>query len=739
MKILQLVTKRQYRGAEVFAANLSSELIGFGHEIIFAGLYRNDSDVLEVEGAENVDLCLSKSGNFSFELVRAIAKLITYQKPDVVQCNGSDTLKYMISASYFTSKIPITYRNISTISEWIDSPLKLRIYKLLFKKVDYVTSVGSESIKDLITTLNYPEEQTSVIRRGIPLKEVNPPFSNDLRKELNLKESDKVVMHIGNFSPEKNHEFLLDIFSKIKEEESHVKLICVGDGITFKGVKQQIKNQNLEDTVFLLGFRKDIPELLAQADCFALASKIEGVPGVILEAASQRIPSVATNVGGVPEVLVNGETGYIIDNFNKNEFKERLISLVTNFELNKEMGENAYNLVQEEFNPLNNARKFEKLYAQLTNSSLVEKNQLRILQIIQKKQFRGAEIFASQLANHLQNSEHTVKVVSIYDGVARLPFSGEVESLNRRKLSRAFDPYGWQKLSGIVKNFKPDIVQANAADTLKYAVLSKLVFRWKAPLVYRNASTSSFYIKNYFSKMINSFLLKKIDLIVSVSHASLKDLNSLFPFTINKSVVIPVGVEEEHASFQPAVANPYANPEKINLLHIGSFTREKNHQGLIRIFKRILSRDANYHLNLIGSGPLISEIKMLVKDLDLTKNVEFLGEIENPQNHIKFSKFLLLPSFIEGLPAVILEAMYQETPVVAYDVGGVSEVIKNNKTGKLIKFNDEIGFCEAILHLDRDSDLRRKIVGEGKKMVLEKYMNFRIKNLFEATYRKLCL
>lgn len=736
MKILQLVTKRQYRGAEVFAANLSAELIEFGHEVIFAGLYQHKSEILEVEGAKNVDL-YKRSGNFSFRLVKAIVILIKTERPDVVQCNGSDTLKYMVAASFFSPKVPITYRNISTISEWIDSRLKLRIYKALFKKVDHVTSVGSESIKDLIATLNYPEEQTSVIRRGIPIKEVKLPFKYCLRKELNLKNTDKVVMHIGNFSPEKNHAFLLDIFSDIKEENPGIKLVCVGDGVTFQAIKGQIKKQNLEDSVFLLGFRKDIPNLLSQANCLVLASKIEGVPGVILEAASQRVPAVATNVGGVPEVLISGETGYIIEDFNKAIFKERLITLVTDAKLNNQMGDRAYNLVQKDFNPIKNARRFEKLYARLANKPLDDKNQLRILQIIQKKQFRGAEVFASQLGTHLKKSGFTVKMLSIYEGEASLPFPEKIESLNRKKISRTFDPFGWGKLSGIIKSFKPDIVQANAADTLKYAVMSKYLFRWNVPLIYRNASTSSFYIKNRTTRKINAFLLKNVDLIISVSHASLKDLNTLFPFTTNKSIVIPVGVEENIPE-QNRVSPFKAKGDKVfNLLHIGSFTREKNHEGLIRIFEKLLVKDNDFHLNLIGSGPLINKIKKTVKNSHLENQVSFLGEIENPQIHLSSADVLLLPSLVEGLPGVVLEAMYNKTPVVSYNVGGVAEVVKNNFSGKLLDFGDEDGFCTSILEIKYDIPLRNLIIENAYSLISNNFLNAEIKKSFLKSYRKL--
>jgi len=75
MKILQLVTKRQYRGAEVFAANLSEELIKLGHEIMFVGLYENNKDILEVKGAENIDLIENESV-FSIQLVKKIICLV---------------------------------------------------------------------------------------------------------------------------------------------------------------------------------------------------------------------------------------------------------------------------------------------------------------------------------------------------------------------------------------------------------------------------------------------------------------------------------------------------------------------------------------------------------------------------------------------------------------------------------------------------------------------------------------
>ena len=366
MKILQLVTRRQYRGAELFAADLSSELYKLGHSVAFVGLYKIDSDVLSVENAENLDLIDQKTSIFSFQLVKRLIKVIKEFNPDVIQCNGSDTLKYTYAASFFVNDIPIVYRNISIISEWVSNKPKKILYKNMFKRIAHVTSVGDEAMADFIKTYNFPKNRTEVIRRGIPFKSVDKLiFSEELRKQLGFDDFTKIVTHIGNFSPEKNHDFLIDVFSGLKKEHPEIKLICVGSGELLENIRCLIQKQNLEKTVYLLGFRKDIPEILAASDCLILCSRVEGVPGVILEAGTQKTPSIANNVGGVSEVLINNKTGYLIDGLIKEEFQDKLIKLMEDNDLRRQFGNNAYTMISEGFNPKENAKKFEKLYNSL--------------------------------------------------------------------------------------------------------------------------------------------------------------------------------------------------------------------------------------------------------------------------------------------------------------------------------------------------------------------------------------
>ncbi|SDS25409.1 glycosyltransferase [Christiangramia echinicola] len=722
MKILQLVTKRQYRGAEVFAANLSKELIQLGHTIIFAGLYKNETNILEVEGARNIDLSKGKRVGFSWSLVRSLVKLIKQVDPDVIQCNGSDTLKYMIAASYIVKQKPIVYRNISTISEWLGSDIKLSVYKKIFSKVDHVTSVGSESIQDLINTLDYPKNKTSVIRRGIPNIKIDQTGNAEkLRNELGLTPNARVVMHVGNFSPEKNHVFLLDIFNELKDTNPDIKLVCVGDGITFETIQNKIKQRGLEDTVYLLGFRKDIPALLSAADCVVLSSLVEGVPGVILEAAVQGKPSIATNVGGVKEVLINNKTGFIIDDFDKPLFRTKITELCRNDELTRKLGESARELVIEEFNPQKNARKFENLYANLAGISIDKKDfppTLKILQLIQKKQYRGAEIFCCQLSNELLEKGHEVLIYSVFDGSANLPFNGNVYTLDGNQNYRYGDYKGWKAISNIINNFKPDVIQANASDTLKYAVFSRMIFGWKTPIIFRNASLTSYYIHNTLSRSLNKFLFQRVNAIISVSESSREDLINLFPFTMDKSEVVTNGVSPIE---QEEIENPY-RPEDINIVHVGSLTPEKNHFELVRIFEKFLQLKKRGFLHIIGEGYLKKDIEAYIASKNLNHRIKLYGEKANPENYIKFAEILVLPSLIEGLPGVILEAMFYGTVVIAYDVGGVSELLNDN-TGYLISKNDPDAFVKAMIQSLTDE---RFLKQENAKKIVHTQFNNRI-------------
>lgn len=366
MVILQLVTKRQYRGAEVFAAELCSLLAGNGHSVLFAGLYEAPSNTLTAHGAENIDLNGRKSA-FSLVLLLKLIRLIRKENPDIIQANGSDTLKYAVFAKLFMPRLKIVYRNISMVSAWAkEASLKRKFNQWLFKRVNRVTSVGRQSLDDLVKTYHYPPEKTKLIRRGIPQFEIDRINArHKLAKEFGFVETDPILIHIGQFSPEKNHPFLIESFEMLLTHIPNARLVFIGEGIKLNEIRTLVKSKELEKHIFFAGHREHVQELLAGADLFVLGSTIEGVPGVVLEAGMQSLPAVAVKAGGVGEVVQNENTGILIEKHVPLEFSNALMDLLNNEMKRKSLGKNAKDFVMRKYSLQQCVLEFEQLYREI--------------------------------------------------------------------------------------------------------------------------------------------------------------------------------------------------------------------------------------------------------------------------------------------------------------------------------------------------------------------------------------
>jgi glycosyltransferase involved in cell wall biosynthesis len=360
---------------------------------------------------------------------------------------------------------------------------------------------------------------------------------------------------------------------------------------------------------------------------------------------------------------------------------------------------------------------------------------VKILHLVQKPQLRGAEMFAAQLASHIHCNNHEVIMVFVFSGNAQLPFNGKKLSLDGKPWRRWWNVTAWHRLAKIIKEEQPDIIQANAGDTLKYAVFSKLIFRWKQPIVFRNASTISLYIKTSLARLWNAFFFRFANKVIAVCHTSAADFARVFPQFQDRVTTIPVGIEAKDVKAQKRP--PIANNERLAdpvLIHVGGFTFEKNHIRLLNIFERILEKCPGACLHFVGDGPLKKEVEEIVQHKKLTTRTRFYGFRNDVMQLISEADVLLLPSVIEGLPGVILEAFYCKTPVVAYNVGGVGEVLINDETGRLVKKGDENAFVNATLAAIVNTTHNRKLVENAHQIVTSGYLNERIAKRFIQLY-----
>jgi glycosyltransferase involved in cell wall biosynthesis len=155
------------------------------------------------------------------------------------------------------------------------------------------------------------------------------------------------------------------------------------------------------------------------------------------------------------------------------------------------------------------------------------------------------------------------------------------------------------------------------------------------------------------------------------------------------------------------------------LLSVGRLSREKGHADLVRAFPAIrdLTGDSRLRLVIVGKGPERPRIEELCRSLNLTGVVTLAGQQDDVNPYYSIANVFLLPSYSEGCPNVLLEAMAAGVPVVATAVGGVPEVATNGKDAILVKKNDRAALASAAAQLLRDPRLCDRLVSFGGEIV----------------------
>lgn len=361
---------------------------------------------------------------------------------------------------------------------------------------------------------------------------------------------------------------------------------------------------------------------------------------------------------------------------------------------------------------------------------------MRILQLIQKPQLRGAEMFACQLSNHLLAMGHDVTVVCLLDGNAKLPFQGKLVNLKRPLAKRFFDVAGWKQLAEYIRENKPDIVQANAGDTLKFVVLSKLFFRWKTPIVYRNANKVSDFITSRPKFIFNKFLVSQLQHVISVSELCRLDFIKTYSVSPEKTTMVSIGIEAVSVNKTlSADVLPYFNSGKV-IVNVASLVPEKNHEALLRITREVIKEYSNIKVLILGDGKLRESLQQKITAMGLDNHVVLLGYRSDVLSILSNADVFTLPSRIEGLPGVILEAFYCDVPVVAYNVGGISEVVKSNETGWLIDKDDEREFIAAVKDVLVNTTKTTEFKKNANQFVKKEFMNDSIAKKFASAYTK---
>lgn len=231
----------------------------------------------------------------------------------------------------------------------------LRSYeKKLMKRSDALIAVSKYTVDELTELYGIDEEKIHVIYNGVDVEKFKPRTNRaELRREFGLEEGQKIVLFVGRLYHRKGLEILLHSIPPVLQEFRDVKFVISGTGFKKKEerLRKLAKELDIEDHVTFLGYVPDekLPDLYADSDIFVLPAIYENFPFAILEAQATGLPVISTKVGGIPEFLVDNENGFVIDPGDSTQLTQRVLTLLQDPKLAKEMGDRGRKLIEEKF------------------------------------------------------------------------------------------------------------------------------------------------------------------------------------------------------------------------------------------------------------------------------------------------------------------------------------------------------------------------------------------------------
>lgn len=219
------------------------------------------------------------------------------------------------------------------------------IEKLMAKYTDLAITINSEDFERAKQIGIKEVYMTNGV--GLDLDFYNKKLydKKQCRKKFNINHNDFVIVMIAEVNKNKNHEQMITVVEKLVKHNYKIKVLCVGEGVLFNKIKEKIKNRNLNEVIKMLGYRKNINEIITCADIGLLVSYREGLPRNIMELMAFGKPVVGTNIRGIRDIIKDGYNGYIADIGDIDNMVKVIELLIDNKELLASLGENAYNSV----------------------------------------------------------------------------------------------------------------------------------------------------------------------------------------------------------------------------------------------------------------------------------------------------------------------------------------------------------------------------------------------------------
>ncbi len=363
-RIVFVITTLGMGGAETQLVRLAIGLKGRGWQVSVVSLIPLEYIAQDLDQAQIPAISLEmRPGSPDPRAVLALARYLREQKPQIVHTHMVHA-NLLGRVARLLAPVPVlisTAHNINEGSRWREIA-----YRLTDPWCDLTTQVSQAGLERYVGVGAVPKDKIRFVPNGINSLEFSPDpkLRARLRRELGWDEQ-FIWLAVGRFAEAKDYPNMLQAFARVHAQRHEARLMIAGLGEQMESTQQLAQTLGLGEAVYFLGLRKDISALMNAADGYVMSSAWEGLPMVLLEAASTGLPMVATDVGGNREVVQEGQTGYLVPPKNAESLSAAMLRLMALPGLQRQrMGEAARAFVQQYYSLESVLTQWETIYAE---------------------------------------------------------------------------------------------------------------------------------------------------------------------------------------------------------------------------------------------------------------------------------------------------------------------------------------------------------------------------------------
>jgi glycosyltransferase involved in cell wall biosynthesis len=360
VKVLQLISSSGYYGAENMLLNLcaSQEKVGCQNSLLlFYNVHVPNVEFYERARRRGLSVRMVHcKGRADWRAVRQIQEYIQEDGIDVIHTHGYKADLYGYLAAWRSHK-PV----VATCHNWVGGTAALNVYnhldRMLLKRFSALAAV-SDAVAQRLLDFGVPAGKIKTIANGIDVRAFE---SAQPRTGLEF-DGNRIVGMVARLDLQKGFEYLLPAVRDLCSTFRGLKVVIVGEGPDRRAIESMIQHYGLQHDVVLAGQQADMPAVYAAMDLFVLPSLNEGLPMTILEAMASSRPVIATRVGAVPSVIIDGETGLLVAPRDSEGLRNAIARLLSDSDLRCRLGEQAHDWVSRNFTSEAMAAKYRQMY-----------------------------------------------------------------------------------------------------------------------------------------------------------------------------------------------------------------------------------------------------------------------------------------------------------------------------------------------------------------------------------------